>query len=482
MSGGVLFAPGSFAWLARHELFLAWRNRPQRGALRWLGVVFIVAWAAFGCWIGWLLRDVPIPLYPPALVGVLVASILIFTFMTTQAMIGSQQTLYESGDLALLFTAPLEPRSVLLAKLLGIAGAIVMTYALLLLPFVLPVAVLGHPQLFGLVALLFALALAAAAAGLAITMLIVRIAGPRAARTVGKIVAALLGGSFFLVSQIMSHVDRGTRGPNAFTTLFHRLRESGFGSEGWSALPGRAAFGDPLAALFMLGLGIALFALAGASLQRRFLTGYQDGGAKLSRSTAQGKPMARLFHAGLTRSIFAKEWRLLARDPALAFQLVLRLVYMAPILYLAFGKGRHLALAPTLAFASVLVAVQLVGSLSWLTVSAEDSPDLIAVAPVIKDDIDTAKLLAAFAMAAPFALALPIAIAFHTISGALATLVMSAIGGGLSGIVELNFGKPGQRAAFAKRRRSGSFVSGILNLIISFAFGSVAGVLVYFLS
>ena len=481
MSGGALFAPGSFAWLARHELFLAWRNRPQRGALRWLGFVFLAVWVVFGCWVGWMLRGVPIPLYPPALVGVLVASILVFTFMTTQAMIGSQQTLYESGDLALLFTAPMEPRNVLLAKLLGIAGAIVMTYALLLLPFVLPVAVLGHPQLFGLVGLLAALALGAAATGLAITMLIVRIAGPRAARTVGKIVAALLGGSFFIVSQFMSHANRGGRA-NAFTALFHHLRDSGFGSTGWSGLPGRAAFGDPLAALFLLGLGAGLFALAGASLQRRFLTGYQDGGAKVSRSTARGAPMARLFHAGLTRSIFAKEWRLLARDPALAFQLVLRLVYMAPLLFVAFGNGRHLAVAPTLAFASVLVAVQLVGSLAWLTVSAEDSPDLLTVAPVIKDDVDTAKLLAAFAMAAPFAIAFPIAIAFHTITGAIATLVMSAIGGGLSGVVELNFGKPGQRANFAKRRQSGSFVAGILNLIISFAFGSVAGVLVYFLS
>lgn len=480
MSAGLL-APGSFLWLARHELFLAWRNRPQRGALRWLGLAFPLIWLVFGCWIGWMLRDVPIPLYPPALVGVLVASILVFTFMATQAMIGSQQTLYESGDLALLFTAPMEPRDVLLAKLLGIAGAIVMTYALLLLPIALPVAVLGHPQLFGLVGLLVALALGAAATGLAITMLIVRIAGPRAAKTVGKIVAALLGGSFFIVSQIMSHANRGGRA-NAFTALFHHLRDSGFGSTGWSGLPGRAAFGDPLAALFMLGLGAGLFTLAGASLQRRFLTGYQDGGAKVSRSAASGAPMARLFHAGLTRSIFAKEWRLLARDPALAFQLVLRLVYMAPLLFVAFGNGRHLAVAPTLAFASVLVAVQLVGSLSWLTVSAEDSPDLLTVAPVVKDDVDTAKLLAAFAMAAPFAVAFPIAIAFHTIAGAIATLVMSAIGGGLSGVVELNFGKPGQRANFAKRRQSGSFVSGILNLIISFAFGSVAGVLVYFLS
>ena len=470
---------GSFLWLARHELRLAWRARPRRGVRRWLGYAVVAIWVSFGCFLGWMLRDVAIPESPSLLIAVLVASILGFTFMTTQAMIGSQQTLYETGDLALLFAAPIEPRVVLLAKLLGITGAIVLTYALLLLPIVLPVAALGHPQLFGLVALLAALALAAAAAGLAITLLVVRVAGARGARTVGKIVAALLGGSFFLTSQIMSH---GERGQGATTILFARLRASGIGTEGWTALPGHAAFGDPLAALFLLALGAASFALAGATLQRRFVTGYQDGGAKLSRSTARGRPMARLFHAGLTRSIFAKEWRLLARDPALAFQLVLRLVYMAPLLFVAFGRGGRVPLVPTMAFASVLVASQLVGSLAWLTVSAEDSPELIAVAPVEKDDIDSAKLLAAFAMAAPFALALPIAIALQTISGAIVTVVMSAIGGGLSGLVELHLGKPGQRASFARRQRSGSFVAGILNLVISLAFGSAAGVLVYFLS
>ncbi|MFX6006944.1 hypothetical protein ABTF07_20425, partial [Acinetobacter baumannii] len=61
--------------------------------------------------------------------------------MTAQAMIGSQRTLYESGDLSLLFTAPVPERTVLLAKLLGIAGAIALTYATLLLPMVVPVAI-----------------------------------------------------------------------------------------------------------------------------------------------------------------------------------------------------------------------------------------------------------------------------------------------------------------------------------------------------
>ena len=41
------------------------------------------------------------------------------SFMTTQAMLRSQDTLYQAGDLDLLLTAPLPPRRVLLAKLAG---------------------------------------------------------------------------------------------------------------------------------------------------------------------------------------------------------------------------------------------------------------------------------------------------------------------------------------------------------------------------
>ncbi|MEG3145659.1 hypothetical protein U1839_13435 [Sphingomonas sp. RT2P30] len=479
MSRFTPFTPGSFAWLAWHEVMLTWRARPKRLVSQILGVVLLIGLFALGGLIGWALRDVPIPVNGTAYAIVLAVSVLGFTFMSTQAMIGSQRTLYDSGDLALLFSAPIEPRIVLLAKLLGIAGTIVLTYALLIVPILLPIAILGHPALLGFLLLLFALALAAAATGITITLTLARLAGPRAARTVGQIVAALLGGSVFLVSQIL---PRSERGESSMAALFLRLRNAGVGSSGLSALPGRAAFGDPLALFILCGGAVLLFMLAGQTLQRRFISGYQDGGMRLSRSTARGKAMRRLFHAGLTRAIFAKEWRLLARDPALAFQLVLRLIYMAPIVLVAFGRGHSIPLPPALAFASVLVATQLVGSLTWLTVSAEDAPELIMVAPVEKDDIDSAKLLAAFAMASPFGIILPIAIAFQTLPGAIATLVLTAIGGGLSGVVELQFGKPGSRSSFQRRQRSGSFIAGILNLIIAVAFGCAAGVVVYFLS
>jgi len=472
---GLRPAPGGFAWLALHEIRLGWRMRPKKGAARWIGYALMLAWLGFGCFLGWVLRDEPIPPLPQIMTGVLAGSIVAFSFMTTQAIIGSQRTLYENGDLDLLFSAPIDGRTILLAKLLGITGSIALTYAVLLLTLVLPIAILGHPQLFGFVALLVALALAAAAIGLGITLGLAKLAGPRAARTVGQIAAALLGGAFFIISQLASHGDKRE---SSVTILFERFSEQGVGNSGLSGLPGHAAFGDPIAVIVLLGIGAGLFAVAGMTLQRMFLTGYQDGGTRLSRARPTGRATNRLFHAGLFRSVFAKEWRLLARDPALIFQILLRMIYLAPIVFIAFGRNDQVPMAPGLAFASVLLAGQLVGSFAWLTVSAEDAPDLIAVAPVSKATIDRAKLMAAFAMAAPMGLILPIAIALQSPLGALVTLACTAIGGAAAGYIELKLGKPAQRSAFAKRR-SGSIVGGIMSIIVTAIFGGLAATSVY---
>ena len=41
-------APGSFVWLARHELRLAWRGR-SKGRARWLALVMLAIYAVSGC-------------------------------------------------------------------------------------------------------------------------------------------------------------------------------------------------------------------------------------------------------------------------------------------------------------------------------------------------------------------------------------------------------------------------------------------------
>ena len=177
--------PDGFAWLLVHELRLAMRNRRRGARGTWIGLILLAVFVGLGIMAALALRGVPIHGGPAIYTGALAASILLMSFMTTQALLRSQHTLYESGDLDLLLSAPLEPRTILRAKLCGIAASVVLSFALLVLPIAIPVAALGHPGLFGIPALLAALSLISACLGLAVTIFVVALAGPRAARTLG---------------------------------------------------------------------------------------------------------------------------------------------------------------------------------------------------------------------------------------------------------------------------------------------------------
>ena len=468
--------PGGFAWLVVHELRLAMRNRRRGARGTWIGLILLALFVAVGIMAALALRGVPIPRGPAVYTGVLAASILLMSFMVTQALLRSQHTLYDSGDLDLLLSAPLEPRTILRAKLSGIAASVVLSFALMLLPIAIPVATLGHPALFGIVPLLAALALIGACLGTAITLGVVALAGPRAARTFGQILGAVLAGAVFLISQLMSNGGPGRR--SAAMSLFSWLGAHQAAAGGIGSLPGRAALGDPIAASLLLGGAILVFAVTSWLFGRSFLASYQKARMRLSRQRKATGAVASHFRDGLFASMFAKEWRLLVRDPALAFQIVLRLIYLAPIALAAFGHGRGPPLLPALAFASVLIAGQLVGSFAWLAVSGEDAPDLLHVAPIARRQVERAKLASAMAMAVPFGLLLPIAIAIHSPLGALATLAMTVAGGAIAGLIEIKWQKPAPRKTFA-RRRSGSVVAALLTIAATAFFGAIAALAVF---
>ena len=234
----------------------------------------------------------------------------------------------------------------LLAKLCGIAGSVVLSFALLVLPVALPVAVLGHPGLFGIPALLAALALVSACLGLAIMLAMVALAGPRAARTLGQIIAALLGGGIFLALPVP--VARGgPTGRSGGQALFAWFVDHQIGLTGIGSLPGRAAFGDPLAAAILLGAAMLIFAATGWLFGRSFLASYQKATMRLSRRRAAATgSVARHFRPGLFASMFAKEWRLLRARPGARLPDRAPADLPAPLALAAFGHGRGPPLAP----------------------------------------------------------------------------------------------------------------------------------------
>ena len=469
--------PGGFLWLMLNEVRLATRAARQRRGGNVIWALLITVYTAAGFLLASSLIHIPITPAPFAFVLVFAVCVLAMSFMTTQAMLRSQDTLYQSGDLDLLLTAPLPPRRVLLAKLCGIVANIIMVFAAFTLPVALPVALLGHPGLFGIPLVLLALALASACLGLAITLLIVRIASPRTARTIAQIVGAFLAAGVFLASQFLS----AGAGESAGRSLVGWLMRHDYGGHGLASLPGRAALGDVPAMVAVLGGAMLVFAGAGMLLGRAFLTSYQNAPTRLTRSRGRAKgSIARHFREGLFATMFAKEARLLRRDPQLAFTIVLRLIYLLPVALPAFTHGRGPPLLPALAFFGVLIAGQLAGSLAWLTVSAEESPDLIAVAPVEKKAAERAKLAAALLIAAPFALVLPLAIALVSPRAAIIALAMTVAAALAAGVVELKFQHPAPRKSFG-RRKEGSFLVGVLTFLMTGVLALAAGFLVYLL-
>ncbi|HTU10415.1 MAG TPA: hypothetical protein VMG08_05895 [Allosphingosinicella sp.] len=468
--------PGGFLWLMVNEIRLATRAARQRRGGNIIWGLLITVYTAMGFWLASNLAQIPI--YPSALALnlVLAVAVLAMSFMTTQAMLRSQDTLYQSGDLDLLLTAPLSPRRVLLAKLCGIVANIMMVFAAFTLPIALPVALLGHPGLFGIPLVLLALAMLSACMGLAITLAIVRVASPRTARTIGQIVGAFLAAGVFLASQLLS---QGPGRESAGRTLLDWLMRHDYGSQGPASLLGLAAFGHFAALVAVLGGALIAFLGAGALLGRVFLVSYQNAPTRLTRSRGKAKGgIARHFRQGLFATMLAKEARLLRRDPQLAFTIVLRLIYLLPIALPAFTHGRGPPLLPALAFFGILLAGQLAGSLAWLTVSAEDSPDLIAVAPVEKKAAGRAKLTAALLIAAPFALVLPLAVATVSPRAAIIMLAMTGASALAAGLVELNFQRPAPRKQFG-RRREGSFLVGVLTFLMTGVLALLGGYLVW---
>jgi ABC-2 type transport system permease protein len=469
--------PGSLAWLVLHEVRLTFRAGRRRGFAKWVRIVLLGAFLVGGILAAWRLRATPLTPHPEWLVIGSATLLVLLTFMTTQALMAALRTLFERSDLDLLLSSPLPEGRVLAAKMLGLAAGVAVTYFLLLLPLATPVAIWGHPRLLALVPVLAALAMVSASLGLMLAVLLVRRIGARAAKALGQVVAAGLGGSIYLISQLAGH---NRPGHGRIMGIANWLREGGWGVRGWSAAPAHALFGDvvPLAGLLLVSG--TLFAFTSWLFRTRFLAGYQSGGETARPARATGRGPA--FEGGLLRIVLAKEIRLLLREPDIMFMMLLRCIYLFPLLLIGSRGGpASVALAASsLSAVGVIAGGQLCGSVAWLTISAEDAPDLLAVSPVASTELKRIKLLAAMIMVSPIALLFPGLIVWrgHPAAAAI-TFAGTIVAGAGAGMVELLLGKPAKRAAMA-RRRQGSLLTSLVGLFLALVVAAMTAVAVFF--
>ncbi|MBL8517038.1 MAG: hypothetical protein JNM76_08715 [Betaproteobacteria bacterium] len=399
-TASALNAPGSLLWLLRHELRLAWRG--IGGKRIWLllilgGVLWVfVHLAAIG-----LLKALKFlsgdPERMTRVMAIMIAGgglafWVITTIKLSQTIAHSVAALFDRGDLDLLLSSPLAPRHVLTARALGIAIPTLIIPVLLLIPVANTALFMGLLHLLAIYPSTAAWALLAAAGGLIMTMSLVSLLGARRAKTAAQLLGAFMGAAFFLASQLPGWLGRPRQDQFNQWISSHIGADGMFGPESLLWLPARSFLGEPLPLLVFLLVCVGGFWLVVQVTHKRFTEGTQEslvGGRTRPRSD-DGRAVK--FHAGLARITIFKEWRLLWRDPRLISQVVLQVLYLLPLMFIGFRRPDN---AHFVVMGCVFMAAMLAGNLAWLTIAAEDAPELVGTAPVALTRVRYYKAVAA---------------------------------------------------------------------------------------
>ena len=169
-----------------------------------------------------------------------------------------------------------------------------------------------------------------------------------------------------------------------------------------------------------------------------------------------------------------KEWTLLLRDPWLASQTLMQLLYLLPpalMLWRSFAAGTAgvVLVVPVL----VMAAGQLAGGLAWLAISGEDAPDLVATAPVPAQQILRAKVEAVMGAVALVFAPLLVALAFAAPLSAVIAALGIAVAGGAATTIQLWFRAQAKRSHF-RRRQTSSRIANFAEAFSSIAWAGAA--------
>lgn len=474
--------PGSFAWLAAHDLRQSWRGFVAAigGLTRFKALLLIATLALVHAGFQWGLQfkgpDGPLSQDSVLSRYIAVGVLFVLPGIVAQAMTATTRALYAHGDLELLFSSPVSARAVLGARALAIAANAIAWFAIVLLPLANVNALAGHFHWLAIYPALLACGLFGTAIGLIFAMAFFAAVGPRRARLVSQIAATIVGASFMLFLQGYTMAPG-----SAHDYLANLLGSSeGIGSFDWRAvlsLPVRAASGDALALALWMLVALVVFFFSIAALGPRFASAAIVSAGAPSRAGRVRK--TRAFRGSLGAALRSKERRLVLRDPWLISQIVLQVIYMLPI-SLILGRNGGAVGSPGIVFTPLIVVVgaQLAGSLAWLALSGEDAPDLLRAAPIAKSRIERHKVEAVLM---PIALVLAgpvIALAFVSPWAAFCS-AMFTFGAGVSTAL-LNLWRPSPSSrGMVLRRHSQSKIVGLLEhfLSILWAVGAVMAIM-----
>lgn len=477
----IALKPASLPWLLRHELRLSLRTK-KVGPWAWaLAIVWLIFMHAVGLVSAWGFSKMNLP---PAAVELIFGGIGVFSAAITLA-VAMQLTvnaIYTRGDLDLLLSSPLRPGLILPIRLLAVALTIMSGMVMMVAGFMHGGAILNSPRwLVGYISLP-AVAILGVTLSFLLVLMLVRLLGPRRARTVAQVLAAVIGIAVALAGQLpnMNNAASGETRKQNFQAV------AGF-MDNPAAEPvrglGRAMMGEPLPLSILVLVGFGGFALATLRLGPAFIRSvHAAAGADPTprkRKASGGALSLRI--RGLTGSMLWKEWRLILRDPTLLSQVASILLVAAPVVLPGLGKHVTGPTGEVMAFgwlAMVPVAGLLAGNLIWLAIVAEDAPDLLGTAPVTARRLLVDRMLAAALPALVPATALCLYLALSVPASALVTWLMVVLAIQVFLFLDMRQEPmPGGRKAFQKRYQ-GHYLMLMGEMLLSFAlFGMVLGLL-----
>lgn len=454
-----MFGPGGVLFLLAHEMRISWRAWQTATKRSGAGRIVLLAIIALSLGFGgfWAAKGLSLvdPVPHPLVLGIIGAVLaVLLTLMVSQALMLITEALYQRGDLDLLLASPVPPWRVLIVRMGAIALNVAAFYLILLGAVFVWLPLFGGWKWMGFVPSVLGYALLGTALGLVVARGLFQLIGPRSTRVAAQILAALIGAFFFLAGQGQNFVPMDERAA-LFQSIGATLARTLGDPHSLISLPARAALGEPLALTIWLGVCLGVYGLAVWWFARRFA----HNAAAIAGLGARRRADTRTYdtRGGLTRSLLRKEWRLLWRDPLLLSQILLQLVYLLPLFFI-FGRqlGDESFGRASIAFFSggfVLLSAMLASSLAWLTVSAEDAPDLIAAAPVSRDAIENAKALAAGAPVAALMLLPVLGAAYISPMAALWLAIGIGMSIASSCLIAIWHQAPGSRKDFRRRAR-----------------------------
>jgi ABC-2 type transport system permease protein len=454
----VTLTPGSIPWLMQHELRLYWRSGVVKAtSLTFLIIAQIVLHLAAAV-VAFAMRAASAhggSSLPATLPLLLITGGLAFCFilMVSRALNGIVQVLYTRADLDLLLSSPLAPKSIIGTRVGAVALTVTQEVALLAWPFANVFVLFGVYSWSKLYLLIPAMGMLATSLGVVLALTLFRLLGPRTTRIVGQVLAALIGMGVFLLSQLPNLMHHGPqRGPGNYSG-FAALLSSDAWHLGALLIPGRLVLAGywPTVLFTLINAGLLLVTvrvLSGRFLRAATAIGSM-GSARGTRVSA--RPLR--FRGSLRAVLIVKELRLIRRDPLLLMQLLQQSIYLLPLCLVLWrqplgGAGR----APWLWLAMILMSGTLATALAWITIAAEDAPELLTAAPLTRATVVRAKIEAALLPLAPLWL-LPLLVLWRTHLWFAVSLTLCAFGCSVSTALLQVHRPPGRRDGFKTRSK-----------------------------